>query len=281
MPELGVPADDEQAEQQARTAASRVWVTSRMRRLRKRSAISPAHGASSRKGRNCRPVTMPSAVDEWSVSTVRTSQSWRDPAHPGADVGDERAGRLDAVVADLERGEGGAHSLATRSRMAEAWRRTSCSSGGEVARAARTSTASRLRRMSLSRVRRLAGERQDHLAAVGGVVGARDEAALDEARRRCGSCSGALTFSMLGELARACGAPPRGGRAPRTGAAQRHAVLSNRTRREMRMQARRSSLASRRHEPRTGVRAGSVRRRAVEGRTGGGGAMCRLLGSDT
>ena len=47
-----------------------------MRRLGKRSTSIPANGARMRKGRNCSPVTMPSAVDEWSVRIVRTSQSW-------------------------------------------------------------------------------------------------------------------------------------------------------------------------------------------------------------
>ena len=56
------------------------WVVSRMRRLLNRSAIIPVTGASSRNGRNCSPVTMPSALDEWSVSWVRTSQSW--PTRP-------------------------------------------------------------------------------------------------------------------------------------------------------------------------------------------------------
>ena len=57
-----------------------VWVSKRVRRLGKRSAISPAHGASSRNGRNCSPVTTPRAVAEPAVSTVSTSQSW--PTRP-------------------------------------------------------------------------------------------------------------------------------------------------------------------------------------------------------
>lgn len=51
-----------------------IWVTVSTRRFGKRSAIRPAYGESSSAGRNCRPVTMPSAVPEWVSS--RTSQSW-------------------------------------------------------------------------------------------------------------------------------------------------------------------------------------------------------------
>jgi hypothetical protein len=56
--------------------ASIDWVRNRMRRRGKRSATSPAQGASRRNGRNCSPVTMPSAVADPLVRTVRTSQSW-------------------------------------------------------------------------------------------------------------------------------------------------------------------------------------------------------------
>ena len=51
-----------------------------MCRLLNRSAIIPVTGARMRNGRNWSPVTMPRALDEWSVSWVRTSQSW--PTRP-------------------------------------------------------------------------------------------------------------------------------------------------------------------------------------------------------
>ena len=66
-----------------RTSAAAIitaWVTSMMTRLGYRSASAPDHGARRRKGANCRPVTVPRAVAEWSVSWVRTSQSW--PTRP-------------------------------------------------------------------------------------------------------------------------------------------------------------------------------------------------------
>src|SRR6266545_5996683 len=50
------------------------WVSASTRRFGNLSAIRPAYGESSSAGRNCRPVTMPSAVPE-PVSS-RTSQSW-------------------------------------------------------------------------------------------------------------------------------------------------------------------------------------------------------------
>ena len=90
--------------------------------------------------------------------------------------------------------------MATRVRMAEAWRRMSCSSG--VRWLTRTDIqASRLRRMSLSSVGRVARQRQDHLAAVGGVVGALDETALDERGDGAGHAGGAHLLD-LGQLAR-------------------------------------------------------------------------------
>ena len=46
------------------------------RRLGTRSARTPASGASSTIGANCRPVVMPTATAEWSVRIVSTSQSW-------------------------------------------------------------------------------------------------------------------------------------------------------------------------------------------------------------
>jgi hypothetical protein len=51
------------------------WVTTSTLRLANRSATSPAAGDISSIGRNCSPVTMPSAVAELSVS-FRTIQSW-------------------------------------------------------------------------------------------------------------------------------------------------------------------------------------------------------------
>ena len=67
-------------EDQRGQAEQRSGCVSRMCRLRNRSAIIPVDRREQRNGRNCSPVTMPSAVDEWSVSTVRTSQSW--PTRP-------------------------------------------------------------------------------------------------------------------------------------------------------------------------------------------------------
>ena len=45
-------------------------------RFEKRSTTAPAYGARNGTARNCSAVTMPSAVLEWSVSSVSTSQSW-------------------------------------------------------------------------------------------------------------------------------------------------------------------------------------------------------------
>ena len=51
------------------------WVTCSSRRLGKRSAMTPAYGESSRIGRNCSPVVMPSSVPPV-PGRLRTSQSW-------------------------------------------------------------------------------------------------------------------------------------------------------------------------------------------------------------
>ena len=68
------------------TAESVLVIISR-RRLSKRSASVPAKGASSGIGANWIAVTVPSAVDEWSVRLTRTSQSWatRDIHRPVLD----------------------------------------------------------------------------------------------------------------------------------------------------------------------------------------------------
>ena len=55
--------------------ASQDWVMIRMRRLSKRSAISPPYALSSSIGRNCRPVVMPMATPDPPESSS-TSQSW-------------------------------------------------------------------------------------------------------------------------------------------------------------------------------------------------------------
>ena len=81
VPQLDVAGEGEDGEDQARTGRASDWVVSRMRRLLNRSAIIPVDRREHRgTGRNCSPVTMPSALDEWSVSWVRTSQSW--PTRP-------------------------------------------------------------------------------------------------------------------------------------------------------------------------------------------------------
>ena len=51
------------------------WVTWSSRRFGKRSATTPAYGDSSRTGRNCRPVVMPSA-EPLPLVSWSTSQSW-------------------------------------------------------------------------------------------------------------------------------------------------------------------------------------------------------------
>ena len=51
------------------------WVSWSMTRLGNRSAITPAYGDSSRIGRNCRPVVMPSSVPPV-PGRLSTSQSW-------------------------------------------------------------------------------------------------------------------------------------------------------------------------------------------------------------
>ncbi len=53
-----------------------IWVVISTLRRSNRSAITPATGARSSTGANCRPVTIPTATPELSVSWVRTSQSW-------------------------------------------------------------------------------------------------------------------------------------------------------------------------------------------------------------
>ena len=58
------------------TSACATWVYISSVRLGMRSASDPAYGASTAIGRNCSPVTMPSAVEELFVRMVRTSQSW-------------------------------------------------------------------------------------------------------------------------------------------------------------------------------------------------------------
>ena len=68
-------AEDEDAQRQTDDPADNCVMISTMRLL-KRSEITPASGASTRIGPNCRPVVMPTAIAELSVSTVSTSQSW-------------------------------------------------------------------------------------------------------------------------------------------------------------------------------------------------------------
>ena len=51
------------------------WVSWSIARLGKRSAITPAYGESSRIGRNCSPVVMPSSVPPV-PGRLSTSQSW-------------------------------------------------------------------------------------------------------------------------------------------------------------------------------------------------------------
>lgn len=53
-----------------------LWLTSMTVRLGKVSLRAPASGVKSRIGRNCSPVTRPSACAELSVSSVSTTQSW-------------------------------------------------------------------------------------------------------------------------------------------------------------------------------------------------------------
>ena len=101
------------------------------------------------------------------------------PSHPGPDVGEERAAGVDAVVADLEGAEGGAHSAATRARMAVASRRTSSSASSRPD--SRTAIHwSRRRRMLPDGPSTGGREREHDLAPVVGVVGAGDEATFDE-----------------------------------------------------------------------------------------------------
>ncbi len=52
------------------------WLTMSRARLGTRSMTAPVHGARTSIGMNCSPVTMPSAVPEFWVRTVRTTQSW-------------------------------------------------------------------------------------------------------------------------------------------------------------------------------------------------------------
>ena len=178
----------------ARRAASEdraraVWVTARMRAWGSGRRSCPPTGRSSRNGRNCSPVTMPRAVEEWSGQLGEDQPVLGDPAHPGADVGDERAGGSRCGSCGCERGEGGAHSAATF--VGSSRPGAGCPAPRGSGSATRTDIqASRRRRMSLSRASAVRRQREDHLAAVGGVVGALDEAALDQAGRRCGSCSG-------------------------------------------------------------------------------------------
>src|SRR5450756_3055626 len=99
-----------------------------MRRLGKRSVITPAIGANNTIGANCSPVTIPNATDECGVSSVRTNQSWATRPIQVPVLDTRAPGGIDAVVVDLQGGEGGAHSLATLVRIAVALTRTSRSS---------------------------------------------------------------------------------------------------------------------------------------------------------
>ncbi len=60
----------------AKSKAVPDWVVIMIRRLPYRSATAPAIGEISTPGANCRAVTMPRAMAEWSVSWVSTNQSW-------------------------------------------------------------------------------------------------------------------------------------------------------------------------------------------------------------
>ena len=73
MPRLGRPVTASRPSSSDATAII-AWVTWSSRRLGKRSAMTPAYGESSRTGRNCRPVVMPSSVPL--RGQLRTSQSW-------------------------------------------------------------------------------------------------------------------------------------------------------------------------------------------------------------
>ena len=95
--------------------------------------MTPANGENSRIGRNCRPVVRPSAP-ALPVS-VRTSQSWATRCIHVPDVGDERTGGEQAVVADAQGGEGRPHVSASRSSSGATRRSSSRSCGVEGAEA--------------------------------------------------------------------------------------------------------------------------------------------------
>ena len=152
-----------------------------MRRLRNRSAIIPANGASRRKGRNCSPVTMPSAAGRVVGQHGEHQPVLADPAHPGADVGDQRAGGVDAVVADSTArrrwGSLAGHPCQDHGGPAQHLPLV----GGELLEPGWPST----RRAGGGSRRATDGPRRSATGSPGGRrsgrPGARDEAALDEA----------------------------------------------------------------------------------------------------
>ena len=86
--------------------ANQAWVILSTTRLSNRSATSPPYADSSSIGRNCRAVVMPIATPG-AAGQLEHQPVLGDPLHPGADVGDEGAGHVDAEVGD---GEGGEHA---------------------------------------------------------------------------------------------------------------------------------------------------------------------------
>ena len=131
-----------------------------MRRFSKRSATIPAHGASSSIGRNCSPVTTPTATAE-SVGEVDEDEPvLGDALHPRAGVGHDRRAGPQPVVAVGQRAEGAgqhpppaaAHASLSRSSSSAARARVRRSSAGRPA-SWWQSHSSRRRRVSATAVR--------------------------------------------------------------------------------------------------------------------------------